>query len=302
MSNASTDLRLRPRSRATLEPPRAGMLGGFWRAWYAFRRRTRLQFPAIPIRIKPIHVTADWAAVILVPTYAWFVLDRRRLARFAFALYAASAVLAFLCLGWTAAGVAAGVMIALHGLGIAEYFYSGKILPQPRHWLVRYACVIFAVAIVYSIASPRLLAIFVMPMQTARGAVLINTLTPLDSVARGEVVAFRGRQWWSGNLVLREGAYFGRVVGLAGDVIVFREETFTVNGYPQPRHHAMPRRGEVKVPARHLFIWPLEVRREFASREQAAEFTQRVALLPESHFYGRPYRRWFLRRQDHEPF
>jgi signal peptidase I len=292
----------RPPPPESFEPPRAGLLGGVWRAWYAFRRRFRLQVPEVRVRLKPVHATVDWGWVVLVPTYAWFALDRRRLGRFAAGVYAVSAVTAFLGLGWQVAGLAAGVMIALHGLGIADYFYSGKILPQPRYWLLRSAGVILVVGIVYSIASPRLLATFVVPMQTDRGAVLINTRTRLESLVRGEMIAFRGMRWFSGNLVLIEGAYFGRVLGLPGDVIGFGESTFTVNGRSQPRPKGMPRRGEIRVPAGHLFVWPHEIlAREFALHDQAVSFAQSVALLPESRFFGRPYDWWFFRRQDHVP-
>ena len=290
---------LRPSPRPTFEPPRAGALRGAWSAWYAFLRRTHLRIPQVPIVIKPIGLTWRNVTVVLVPIFAWFVLGRSRFALCAAAAYAASAVAAILCLGWTAAGWAVGVMFSLHGLGIAEYFYSGKLWPRPDHRVARYVGVVLILALVYSVGSPRLIGPFVVPLQTERGVLLINVWTPPDAAARDEILAFRAREWRSSNFVARGGTHLGVVFGKSGDVIAFHADTFSVNGRSHPRRPFMPRGGELTVPAQHTFTWPLDLRREARNENEARDFARKAALVPDSDLVGRPFRRWFFRTQHH---
>ena len=292
---------LRPLPRPTFEPPRAGATRGAWNVWYALLRRTHVRFPRMPVVIKPPGLTWQSVAVVVIPAYGWVALGKPHMARWAAIAYGACVVTAILCLGWAAAGWAAGVMITLHGLGIAEYFYSGQLWPAPAHRVARTAGVVLALAVVYTLASRPLLAKVVVPLQTDRGVLLIDALTRPGSVVRGEIVAFRAQGWRAGHFMLRGGIYLGRVSGRPGDVIAFRTDTFAVNGEAFPRRPSMPRRGELTVPAQHTFIWPLDLRRELASEDEAADFARKAALVPDADLVGRPFRRWFWRQQNHEP-
>ena len=287
---------LRP-PRAPFEPPRAGATHGIWNAWYAFLRRMRLRLPRLPAALKPNPLTTDDLVVAAIPTYGWFALGRTSFALGAAAVYVVCALTAILCLGWTAGGWAAGIMITLHALGVAEYFYSGKLWPEPNHRLPRYVGVFLAVAIAYWAVGHRLVALVVVPMETERGAILINPTTSPKSLTRSETVAFHRKYWRASNFALRDGLYIGEVLGLPGDVIVFSGSTFAVNGQTQPRRTAMPKTGGLTVPANHLFIWPFELRRDLAFEPDASSLAQNVALVPNAELLGRPYRRWFFRRQ-----
>jgi hypothetical protein len=289
----------RPLSPSTLAPPRAGLLRGFWNVWYGFRRRYRVRFLEWSVPTLASALPAHRWKAIFIPTYAWRPLGRGALARIGGIVYLACAAFSIVALGWKSAGVAGGIMVALHGLATAEFLFSGKLMPAPRYRFFWFAATMVAVALAYAFVGPRLLAPVVVPMQTARGPILIDTLTDPASVTRGDTIAFRGKRWWSGNVLLRDGAYFGRVLGVAGDVVTFNETTFAVNGQTQARRLGMPRQGEVKVTERHVFLWPSDLRQEFARHQQAVEFAQKVALLPADAVIGRPYRRWFFRTQDY---
>lgn len=289
----------RPLSPSTLAPPRAGLLRGFWQGWYALRRRYRVRFLEWSVPTLPSALPAHRWKAIFIPTYAWRPLGRGALARIAAIVYLACAGFSIVALGWKAAGVAGGIMIALHGLATAEFLFSGKLMPAPRYRFFWFGATLVAVALSYGYLGPRLLATVVVPMQTARGPILINALTDRASLARGDTIVFRGKRWWSGNVMLRDGEYFGRVLAVPGDVVAFGETAFTVNGKAEARRLGMPRRGEVKVPERHVFLWPSDVRQEFARHEQAVDFARKVALLPAESVVGRPYRHWFFRSQHH---
>lgn len=296
-SIGSTEPMLRRRARSPYEPPRAGAARFWWNTWYALRRRTWRWFPTFRTAVPPINLTQSGLLVVAVPTYGWYALGRLRLWRYALAAWLGSALAAISCIGLESAGWALGVMITLHALGIAEYFYSGKLWDRPRYWWARYPMVLAVMALVYSLAAPRAAALLVVPVQSDQGLLLINTTSRVAGLPRGETVAFRRGPWQSRNFVLHGGAYLGQIVGLPGDVVVFRPTEFVVNGQAQPRRTAMPRHGQLTVPARHRWVWPMAMRREFEREESEASFAANVALMPESHLVGRPYRYWFWRRQ-----
>ena len=135
-------------------------------------------------------------------------------------------------------------------------------------------------------------------MQSPRGAVLINVVSRPTGLERGETVAYRRARWRVGNNQIHAGDYLGEVLGLPGDVITFKAASFVVNGKVQVRKTAMPRQGEVTVPADRWFVWPGDFQREFNSHEQAFNFAQNAGLVAEADFLGRPYRRWLFRSQQ----
>ena len=287
--------------RPTFAPPRAGALGGVWRAWYALRRRVGIRIPRAPLVLQGVGLGRQDLAVLLIPIYAWFALGRRTFARCAIGAYVAGVAISLLCVGWPSAGYASGVMFTLHGLGIAEYFYSGKLREKPPYRFARYGGVLLAVGLVYSLGSDRLFATFVLAVPTDRGVVVINTWTPPTSLQRDELVAFRTGGWRSGNVLTRAGIYAGRVCGLPGEVVKFRRDGFEVNGQVRHRLMGMPKGGELTVPVDRTLVWPFDLRREFGAGQDALGFAERVALVPASAVLGRPYARWFLRVQTPEP-
>lgn len=273
-------------------------MGGVWNLWYAFLRRTRLRMPRLPVRIQSHSVTRQGLAVTFVPIYGWFLVRQRLWALGAASVYVAGLFTAILCLGWPSAGWAGGTMITLHGLGIANYFYSGKLRPPPTHQRARYAIVVVLVGLVYSFAGRALLGSFVIPLQTENDVVLVDTRSRPVHPSRGDVVAYRMAEWRSGHFMLRNGLYLGRVIALPGETIAFGPGTFSVNGLSQPRRQGMPKQGKLTVPRNQTMVWPIGLNREFDYEKESADFAQRATLLPDSAFVGRPYKRWFLRKQS----
>lgn len=290
---------MRPQSRPTFEPPRAGATRGIWNAWFGFLRVTR--FP--PKLTRALHApNYSWRSVVvvLIPAYGWAALGRPSLARKAAVLYVACALVAVVCLGLSIAGVAAGVMITLHGLGVAEYFYSGVVSPLPRHRLARYVGVVLAVGIAYTLATRALLPRIVVPIQTDAGPVLVKGWGPTEPPTRGELIAFRTTGWRSGHFRLPAGTYLGRVYGLAGDTISFQPKEFSAGGQIYPRHPGMPIAATMTVPPGRVFVWPLELRHNFSGAE-AASLAESVAQPAVGDVACRAYAHWFWRKQTYEP-
>jgi hypothetical protein len=286
----------RPAMRSLYDPPRAGRLRGMWDTWYAFRRRSRLPLVDIPA-LPATGITWRRILLVLVPGYAWTAARGRAIARGAIAAYVVSTVVLLLGLGWPIAGWAAGVMMTVHGLGVAEYFYSGRVFERPNHRVARYIAVLLLSAAGYTLTSRVVLASFVVPLQTGHETVLINPRARVTTAARGERIAFHRERWRSGHFVIPGGVFLGTVLALPGDTIVFQADRFLLNGKAQPRRPGMARQGQLVVPAAHRFVWPSDLRREIGEEPAAWSFATTMALVPDEMALGRPYHRWFFRVQ-----
>lgn len=285
-------------ARSAFEPPRAGVTRYGWNLWYAVRRRTWRWFPTFRAVVPPLTFSSVQVVVMLVPTYAWFALGRRRAARWVVAVWVAAAVVAVVGIGLSVAGWAMGVMVGLHAVGVAEYFCLHSILSRWRFWLTRFPAVLGFTAIAYGWAAPRICSLVVIPVRSEHGLLLINSARRGSELQRGELVAFQRERWYFAGFLVREGVHLGRVVGLPGDVISFQAKEFRVNGQAQPRQTSMPREGELRVPVQHRFIWMPAFTREFEREDAATRFAAEVALVPDGKIVGRPYEQWFLRRQS----
>jgi hypothetical protein len=292
---------LRPQPRATFEPPRAGATRGMWNAWFTFLRRTRVRIPGVPLVTHDPNLSWRSLAVVALPIYGFLLVGKPATAKWAALLYAISAAVALVCLGWGAAGWAAGVMITIHGLGTAEYFFSGQLSPPPRHRVLRSAGVVVMLALIYTFVSRPMLALFVSPVQTDRGVILINTLGRVRSAAKEEIIAYQSPVWRVGNIGVPGGIYLGRVLGVAGDVITFDPQNFAVNGVAHARRPFMPVAGKLSIPEGNIFVWPLELNRQLRAQDESMDFAQRVALRPAVDIKGRAYSWWFWRKQTYEP-
>ena len=85
----------------------------------------------------------------------------------------------------------------------------------------------------------------------------------------------------------------------AGDRVRFKAETIEVNGVASPRRAHMPTAGELVVSEKNWFIWP---QFDISNRGNTAEtvisaMMVRLATVSEEQFVGKPFKRWFWRRQ-----
>ncbi len=89
------------------------------------------------------------------------------------------------------------------------------------------------------------------------------------------------------------------VYGLPGDHVRFTPASCVVNGVPQPRRQYMPISGELHVPRQMWFVWP-QVVVHYGARPENSQITELImsrALVMHSDFIGKPFKRWFWRKQ-----
>ena len=83
------------------------------------------------------------------------------------------------------------------------------------------------------------------------------------------------------------------------DRVRFSKAAFEVNGAGQPRLAHMPETGELIMAEKHWFAWP-----DFAitghgnvAEAGVSAALLRMATISEQQFAGKPFKRWFWRRQ-----
>jgi hypothetical protein len=86
---------------------------------------------------------------------------------------------------------------------------------------------------------------------------------------------------------------------MAGDSVAFLTNSFAVNGVERPLLPHMPTSGNLTVPEKNWFIWPeLGISGHGNTSEAVISSTMlQLATVPEDQFTGKPFKRWFWRKQ-----
>ena len=96
------------------------------------------------------------------------------------------------------------------------------------------------------------------------------------------------------------GLGFGQVQAVPGDRVAFTPRSFQVNDQVFPRRSYMPVQETWVVPEKHWFIWPdsgISISGNPQQADSVAQLMRESAVVSESQFVGKPFRRWFWRRQ-----
>jgi hypothetical protein len=130
--------------------------------------------------------------------------------------------------------------------------------------------------------------------------VLVNPRATPASVRRGDAVLYRIAASGAGGVRVQEGLGLQAVLGLPGDRVVFEEKTFEVAGARHFRLPDMPASGELVVPEKHWFIWPVldtggHGVEQIVTQRQAMFL--RLAIVDQADFVGQAFERWFFLRQ-----
>jgi len=204
-------------------------------------------------------------------------------------------------LGYPIANAAFGILISIHVSGITYYcspWLNGERL------LTR-----LVVALLLTLALSVLLYVPIRksvqethfaPLRTPTGVVVIQKLPVTTPVARGDTIAYNLQEASAAHFYAHGGLTLGKIIAFPGDHIQFTEKTFTINGVSRPLLSHMPTSGEVIVPENDWFIWPdLAIIGGHGNVGEQAISTMmlQMAQVPQSQFVGKPFLKWFGRRQ-----
>ncbi|MBI2928853.1 MAG: hypothetical protein HYY24_24585 [Verrucomicrobia bacterium] len=288
------------RTDSPFYPPRARWSARFSRAWFAVRRAVRAE----TLRDKTDELLGRrgltlrrYALSLLVPGYSFGALGRRRIGRGVGLAYALSALVVVLWLGFPVASLAVGLMISLHVTSIL--FLPSSDLSLAKR-LVYALAVLFVVSQLVYLPTRRFVENHLfLPLRLGEQVVIVNVLKSPGAIHRGDSVAYRIAAGAGQGFAIREGFALDKVLAVSGDRVVYSGVDLKINGVSRPRQPHMPVSGERIVPQKCWFLWPsLTISREGPATDAlVAAQMDKLSLVSESAFVGKPFARWFWRRQ-----
>jgi hypothetical protein len=291
------------RTHSPYDPPRARWYSPLVGASQRLHRRLGLDRLHLPDGVSAAAFTAG----LLVPGLAFFVRKQRLIGQVVSLGYGVLALIFIVWLGHPIANLAFGLMLSAHVTSVT--FLLNPWLAGSRFGFRLATGLILLLVIGVGLYVPlrqELEAKCFIPLRIKNDVVVVQTFSTPNSVNRGDWIAYSldslsvGDAHRQGGAVRTQAGIGCRVVlGVAGDRVRFTPQTFEINGVAQPRLPHMPVEAEFVVPEKHWFIWPeLAISNPANAAEAAISATLlQLATVSEAQFIGKPFKRWFWRRQ-----
>ena len=284
-------------------PPRARWYSRLFIPWFAFQRALHLEKIRLPMGFTVGQVILS----LLLPGFSLFVNGRKKVGAVFAALYVTSAACFVVWLGFPISSAGYGLMISVHASSLV--FLEDCAWRDKYEFGIRFALAGATLLLVW-LAVYRPVANFAeahwaTPMLVQGRAMVMKPVRSGGAVRRGDLVLYSidnneaGNAHGAGAVWVQAGLGWGPVLAVAGDRVEFSTNSFAVNGVEHPLLAHMPRSGQVVVPEKHWFIWPeLAISGHGNVGEWAISATMlQLATVSESQVVGRPFKRWFWRRQ-----
>jgi len=234
---------------------------------------------------------------LLIPGLGFYLAGRRAWGKAALVGCGFLLGVCLVALGRMTANIAFGLLLAVHASGVT-------LVLQP--WLVearfftRVFCSFGILAalggLLYVPAGNFVDAHWFTPLQINGKVVVVKKYGGPGQVRRGDWLAYTLKA--AG--YTQAGLGLGPVLALPGDRIRFTETALEVNGVFRPRLPHMPDSGELVVPEKHWFLWPefdIYGHGNLGDPATVSQVILRSAVISEQQFAGKPFKRWFWRRQ-----
>lgn len=283
-------------------PPRARWYSPVLRPWHEFHRALHLERIHLPGGV----TTLQFLLSLILPGYAFFASGRRILGLAAVAIYVNALVVFIVALGYQIGGLAFGLVIAVHATSIV--FLEGYWLRESCRFGLRVVLALLTLFVVwfliYAPVVDLVQAHWLMPLRVQGRVIVVQHMTSPKLVQRGDHLIYtlgatHNALIHNEAVFVQSGYGWGGVLAVAGDVVNFSVNSFSVNGVPHPLLPHMPQSGGLVVPEKHWFIWPeldLNGHGNVGEANISAMMLQ-LAVVSEDQYVGRPFKRWFFRRQ-----
>lgn len=280
-------------------PPRAKWYSPLFQFSDALRRRTHLDRLRLPagITLGAILKSLWW------PGIAFCVRGEKLIGRIVICVSVLLAGIFIIGLGYPAANIAFGLLLSAHVTSLV--FLCGPWLMGER----------FRVRVGFTLAVLLILGLFVyaplrntfqarwfMPVRSKGRVVVVQRKASANAIKRGDWIAYtlpadRGVT----GVRVRGGLGLGLVLAAAGDWIQFTTNGFLINSKFQAALPHMPQSGELVVPEKHWFVWPDVAINTYGNGNvgegNISATMLQLAIISETDFIGKPFQRWFWRRQ-----
>jgi hypothetical protein len=235
-------------------------------------------------------------AVVCVPLLGLHYSVHRSYVRIAAAILTLAVVVALGAYGQSIGGVAFGLVVAVHAVGIAAYLDLESPADSFGYRMARSFVLVAVVALILPLIAARALDSVVIPVVGPTEVLLINSFSGVRSLQPGEMVAYELAVARERGLRIEPGLYLGQVLAGPRAEIEFANGVYRLNGVEHPALLHMPASGKVTVGAGQNFIWPAVFLANYVGLNGSV-FPAASALVADSALVGRPYKRWFWRTQ-----
>ena len=285
-------------------PPRQRWYSAIFYLGDAFKRRGL----ALDRFRKPPEVKLwELVASLLVPGLGIWLRGPRGWGSAALGGSAALAFIFVVWLGYPAANLFFGLLIALHATGFV--YYCRPMLAGER-LLTRFGFTFTSLLVVgflfYLPAQNYTQRHFLTPLSMHDRVIVVQRIAQTRNIGRGDWLAYQfdkdmiGDPHGGGAVWVRAGMGLGPVLARPGDRVAFSADSYSVNGDSFPKLPHMPDSGEFTVTANHWFIWPrLDIRGHGNVAEANVALTMlNMASVDKTQFIGKAFHRWFWRKQE----
>lgn len=288
-------------SASPFYPPRSRWYSPFRHGWYALTRR----IPSARSLLVKLDSPLGWRDTfwsLLIPGFAFRAFGHPLIGGVAMIGCGLGWLVFFIALGSYAANVAFALILSLHATSVS--FLLARMCPGIRFTLriLSTFCLLLVVASVYGFIQGKLEKILI-PLRIGADVVVVRATAP-GNLRRGEWVAHhiggisRSFQTGNGAVRIQDGYGLDRILACPGDVVRFHAENFQVNDQIFPRKAHMPTKGQMVVREKHWFAWPqFTVQNSGVHETEISNVMLAHAVISEDQFVGKPFRRWFGRRQ-----
>lgn len=292
-----------PEEPSPFYPPRARWYAPVFYLGNALRRRLALDRLSLPREMQ----TADLLFGFLVPGLAVVLRGPRIWGRAALAASALLALVYVVWLGYPAANFAFGLLLSVHSTGFV-YYCNPLLRNEPFHSRIGFTLLVLLgmMLLLYWPARSFVQNRFFTPLRLNGHVVVVQRFLPRKTILRGDWIAYRpdedavGNNYHGGTVWLRSGLCLAPVLAVAGDRVEFSTNgLFYVNGVAHTNQPYMPDSVSFEVPEKHWFIWPnlgISGHGDVGSARVTSALMG-LANVPEENYYGRPFDRWFWRKQ-----
>ncbi len=278
-------------------PRRARWYSGIFSFGGAIRHRLALDRIYLP---KDITV-GGLVGSFFIPGLAVYLRGPRIWGQAAMAGCALLFAIFILWMGYPAGNYAFGLMLSIHTTSLVYYCSPWLINQSFAHRIFLTIGVMLALGLFLYMP---LRTYWLLPLRVNDHAVIVEKLPFSHSIKRGDRIAYNLSGYYFSNhggqgVSGKSGIGLGQVLATPGDSIEFLADHFTVNGVPQPLLPHMPTSGTWLVPENHWFIWPnIAISGNWNPGDaNISSAMLQIADVPENQFVGKPFKRWFWRKQ-----
>ena len=283
-------------------PPRARWYAFVFSLGNALRRRLAMDRNKMPRTMK----IGELLAGFFVPGVAVWLRGPKLWGQAALAGSVALILVFNVWLGYPAGNFAFGWLISLHCTGFV-YYCSPLMAGEPfqRRLAFTFLMLLAFGLLLYMPARWYIQGHWLMPLRLHGQVIVVQRSFQTHLIKRGEWVAYTldeeavGENYHGGVIFLRNGLSLEPVLALPGDRLTFSNQCFAVNGILHTNLPNMPLSGEFIVPENHWFIWPslgISGHGDVGEARISAALMG-LANVSETNFFGKPYHRWFWRKQ-----